>query len=143
MIISENAYKIMMMGHDFDKYAAEQGIRDPFKISQELFSKRCNKIEDEDGFWIVKGGEDPEEPSRAEKDAWIKMRDEYVARRVFYEIGYDDFLWETRPHDYECAYDISYMQKLDEFVPCCAKERQCRMDCPKYFECIVEGSKKI
>ena len=73
---------------------------------------------------------DPDEPTRAEKDAYIMMRDEYVARRVFEEIGYEAFLDYTVPGR---TYDISFLR--DELFPCESLDEQCAIFCPKYAEC--------
>jgi hypothetical protein len=86
--------------------------------------------------------EDPAEPTRAEKDAWIAMRDEYVARRCFNEIGYESFLFHTKPYDHECNYDISYLREEDEFVPCKSADKQCAFDCVKFAECALNGTWK-
>lgn len=144
--ISENGWKAMNISTDFSKYAREHGIRDPFEVSRQLFSKRC-RTEGTDLIveidWDEETGkvkEDPDEPTRAEKDAYIKMRDEYVARRCFYEIGYDSFLAHTQPKDYECNYDISYMRNEIEFIPCKSADHQCTFDCPKFAECALNGT---
>lgn len=143
IVISENGFKVMNISADFDKYAREHGIRDPFEVSRQLFSKRMHR--NKDGSTIVdiewdeetgKIKEDPDEPTRAEKDAYIKMRDEYTARRCFYEIGYESFLFHTKPYDYECNYDISYMREQNEFVPCKSVDGQCSFYCPQYWCCI-------
>lgn len=97
-IVSADEAKAMLFSSDFYKYAHAQGIENPFEVNQ----------------------------TRAERDAWIRMRDEYIARRCFYEIGYDMFLAHTKPGD---TYDISYMRDLDEFVPCRSADRQCAMFC--------------
>lgn len=110
-------YKVMQFNSDFYEYARAQGIRDPFRASREI-------------------------PTRAEKDAWIRMRDEYIARRCFYEIGYESFLFHTKPHDYECNYDISHLREEDEFVPCLSADRQCMMTCHRYAECALQGTRK-
>ena len=73
---------------------------------------------------------DPNEPTRAEKDAYIMMRDEYIARRVFAEIGYEAFLDYTVPGR---TYDISFLR--DELFPCESLDEQCVMFCPKYADC--------
>lgn len=149
IIISEDGFKAMDFSADFNKFAKEHNIRDPFEVSRKLFSKRCHhnkdgsmsvdfEIDDETG----KIKEDAEEPSRAEKDAWIKMRDEYIAMRCFYEIGYDSFLFHTKPHDYECNYDISYMRKSDRFVPCLSADRQCMLTCHRFMKCAINGAWK-
>ena len=143
IVISEDGFKAINISADFDKYAREHGIRDPFEVSRQLFSKRIHRNADGstsvDIEWDEETGkikEDPAEPTRAEKDAYIKMRDEYTARRCFYEIGYESFLFHTKPYDYECNYDISYMRKQNEFVPCKSADEQCSFYCPKYWCCI-------
>lgn len=142
VVISTDAYQAMEFSADFNKFAKEHNIRDPFKVSQDLFSKRCHRNEDGSMSvsidWDEETGkikDDPAEPTRAEKDAWIKMRDEYIASRCFYEIGYDSFLFHTKPHDYECSYDISYMRELDEFVPCHSADAQCMLTCHRFVDC--------
>ena len=141
IVVSENGFKAMIFSADFTKYAREHGIRDPFEVSRQLFSKRCRREGTDlivDFDWDEETGkikEDPDEPTRAEKDAYIKMRDEYVARRCFYEIGYEMFLAHTKKHDYECNYDISYMRELDEFIPCHSADAQCMLTCHRFVDC--------
>lgn len=149
IVISEDGFKAMNISADFRKYAREHGIRDPFEVSQQLFKKRCHRNKDGstsvDVEWDEETGkikEDPDEPTRAEKDAYIRMRDEYVARRCFYEIGYESFLFHTQPKDYERNYDISYMRNEIEFIPCKSADRQCTFDCPKFAECAINGTWK-
>lgn len=141
IVISENGFKAINISADFAKYAREHGIRDPFEVSRQLFKKRC-RTEGTDLIvefdWDEKTGkikEDPDEPTRAEKDAYIKMRDEYIASRCFYKIGYDSFLFHTKPHDYENNYDVSYMRGLDEFVPCRSADAQCMLTCHRFVDC--------
>ena len=148
IVVSEDGFKAMNISAGFAKYARERGIRDPFEVSRQLFSKRCRR-EGTDMIveidWDEKTGkikEDPEEPTRAEKDAYIKMRDEYVARRCFNEVGYTSFLFHTQPKDYECSYDISYMRVEDEFVPCKSADCQCNMFCHRFAECAINGTWK-
>ena len=148
IVVSEDGFKAMNISAGFSKYAREHGIRDPFEVSRQLFSKRCRREGTDliiDFDWDEETGkikEDPEEPTRAEKDAYIKMRDEYVARRCFYEIGYESFLFHTQPKDYECNYDISYMRNEIEFIPCKSADGQCTFDCPKFAECALNGTWK-
>ena len=136
IVVSEDGFKAMNISADFSKYAREHGIRDPFEVSRQLFSKRCRR-EGTDMIvefdWDEETGkikEDPDEPARAEKDAYIMMRDEYIARRVFAEIGYEAFLSHTTPGR---TYDISFLR--DELFPCESLDEQCSMFCPKYAEC--------
>ena len=136
IVVSETGWKAIGFSSDFKKYAREKGIRDPFEVSQKLFAKRVKRNEDGSATVRIEQDEngkilpDPDEPTRAEKDAWIMMRDEYVARRVFAEIGYEAFLSHTTPGR---TYDISFLR--DELFPCESLDEQCSMFCPKYAEC--------
>ena len=136
IVVSETGWKAMGFSSDFKKYAREKGIRDPFEVSQKLFAKRVKRNEDGSATVRIEQDEngkilpDPDEPTRAEKDAWIMMRDEYVARRVFAEIGYEAFVSHTTPGR---TYDISFLR--DELFPCESLDEQCSMFCPKYAEC--------
>ena len=136
IVVSETGWKAMGFSSDFKKYAREKGIRDPFEVSQKLFAKRVKRNEDGSATVRIEQDEngkilpDPDEPTRAEKDAYIMMRDEYVARRVFEEIGYEAFLDYTVPGR---TYDISFLR--DELFPCESLDEQCSMFCPKYADC--------
>ena len=143
IVVSETGWKAMGFQSDFKKYAREKGIRDPFEISQKLFAKRVKRNEDGSTIVRIKQDEngkilpDPEEPTRAEKDAYIMMRDEYVARRVFEEIGYEAFLQHTKP---DKTYDISFLR--NELFPCNSADHQCSFDCVKFAECALNGTWK-
>lgn len=147
IVISEDGFKVMNFSIDFTKCAREHGIRDPFEVSRQLFSKRIYRNED-GGISVTierdeetdKVKEDPAEPTREEKDNWIAMRDEYIARRCFNEIGYESFLFHTKPYNYECNYDISHMRNEIEFVPCKSADKQCAFDCVKFAECALNGT---
>ena len=136
IVVSETGWKAMGFSADFKKYAHEKGIRDPFEVSQKLFAKRVKRNEDGSTTVRIEQDEngkilpDPDEPTRAEKDAYIMMRDEYIARRVFEEIGYEAFLDYTVPGR---TYDISFLR--DELFPCESLDEQCSMFCPKYADC--------
>lgn len=148
IVVSENGWKAMGFSSDFKKYAREKGIRDPFEVSQKLFAKRVKRNEDGSTTVRIEQDEngkilpDPDEPSRAEKEAYIKMRDEYVARRCFYEIGYESFLAHTQKPNYECSYDVSYLRDSIEFIPCKSADHQCTFDCMKFAECALNGTWK-
>ena len=141
--VSENGFKVMNFSSEFESYAKNKGIRNPFKVSMRAFENRCHKNEDGSISMDIEFDEngkikaDPAEPSREERDAYIRMRDEYVARRCFEEIGYEMFLAHTKPGK---TYDISYMRDMEEFVPCRSADRQCAFDCCKYAECALQGA---
>ena len=150
IIVSENGFKAMNYSAEFAKHARERGIRDPFEVSMQLFSKRYRK--EADGTHVLDIDIDPAtgkvrpvaaEPTRAEKDAYIRMRDEYVAERCFAEIGYQMFLDHTLPaEESHSAYDVSYLRRLEKFVPCRAADRQCSLYCPKFADCAIDGTWK-
>lgn len=141
--VSENGFKAMNFSSEFESYAKSKSIRNPFKVSMQAFENRCHKNEDGSISMDIEFDEngkikaDPAEPSREERDAYICMRDEYVARRCFEEIGYEMFLAHTKPGG---TYDISYMRDMEEFVPCRSPDRQCAFDCCKYAECALQGA---
>ena len=141
--VSENGFRVMNFSSEFESYAKSKGIRNPFKVSMQAFENRCHKNEDGSISMDIEFDEngkikaDPAEPSREERDAYIRMRDEYVARRCFEEIGYEMFLAHTKPGK---TYDISYMRDMEEFVPCRSADRQCAFDCCKYAECVLQGA---
>ena len=141
--VSENGFRVMNFSSEFESYAKSKGIRNPFKVSMQAFENRCHKNEDGSISMDIEFDEngkikaDPAEPSREERDAYIRMRDEYVARRCFEEIGYEMFLAHTKPGK---TYDISYMRNMEEFVPCRSADRQCAFDCCKYAECALQGA---
>ena len=141
--VSENGFKAMNFSSEFESYAKSKGIRNPFKVSMQAFENRCHKNEDGSISMDIEFDEngkikaDPAEPTREERDTYIRMRDEYVARRCFEEIGYEMFLAHTKPGE---AYDISYMRDMEEFVPCRSADRQCAFDCCKYAECVLQGT---
>lgn len=139
IVVSENEMKAINFSSDFHKYAAAQGIRDPFRVQQEIFARRIKRHEDGTMTVELGGEEEFGNPSRTEKDTWIRMRDEYVARRCFEEIGYESFYVRTTP---DRCYDISYMRTQDEFVPCKSADRQCSMECHRYIECALRGEWK-
>ena len=136
VIVNETGWRAMGFSSDFKKYAREKGIRDPFEVSQKLFAKRVKRNEDGSATFRIEQDEngkilpDPDEPTRAEKNAYIMMRNEYIARRVFAEIGYEAFLDYTVPGR---TYDISFLR--DELFPCESLDEQCAIFCPKYAEC--------
>ena len=113
-VISENEARAMDFSSDFKKYAMEQGIQDPFEISRKIMSKHTQMYPDGtilvDIEWDKETGKIKEYPrisTKVERDAYIVMRDKYIARRCFEEIGYESFYNRTHP---QRIYDISDMR---------------------------------
>lgn len=146
IVMNENDFRAMNFSSEFETYAKSKGIRNPFKVSIQAFRDRCHKNKDGSISMNVEFDEngkiktDPFEPSKEERDTYIRMRDEYVARRCFEEIGYEMFLAYTKPGK---TYDISYMRDMEEFVPCRSADRQCALECCKYAECALQGAYRL
>lgn len=67
---------------------------------------------------------------KAERDEYMRQRDEWIAMEVFHEYGYDDFLMECE----------AFHQLSEEFRnsvrPCDSRnEPQCNMFCPIFNQC--------
>lgn len=141
--INKNDFIAMSFNSEFESYAKSKGIRNPFQVSMRAFKNRCHKNEDGSTSIDIEFDEngkikaDPAEPSQEERDTYIRMRNEYIARRCFEEIGYDMFLGCTAPGE---TYDISYMRNMEEFVPCRSADRQCTLECYKYAECALQDA---
>ena len=124
IIVDIDGFKIMNFSKDFENEMEQKGIKNPFfqnirKNSNEIIERKS---------------------TRAEKDEYIKMRDEYIARRCFKEIGYESFLNHTKLNN---TYDISYMRGQEEFVPCKSADGQCSFDCPKFAECVLNNARGL
>ena len=133
----------MEFNSNFNKYACEQSIRNPFEVKGKLISKHTRMNPDGsisvDIKWDEKTGKIKDESTRVERDTYIIMRNKYIARRYFEEIGYEMFLTHTKPNK---TYDISDMRIQDEFVPCKSANHQCSFDCHRYAECVINGAWK-
>ena len=68
-MISEKGTSIMNMQSDFKRYAASLGIRDPFKVSQDLF----NKCVSHKGS-VTYINEQSEDDKKLERDQYIMIR---------------------------------------------------------------------
>ena len=127
IVISEKGAAVMDMISDFHRYAASLGIRDPFKVSQQLFSKRVTH----NGLITYideQSAEDRElEPTKEERDNYIIMREKYVAERIFNEIGYEYFMQHT-----EGSYQNCLEEWRKNFLPCESADGQCCMECVKF-----------
>lgn len=127
IVTSEKGAAVMDLYFDFYEYAASLGIRDPFKVSQQLFSKRVAH----NGpitYIDEQSAEDRElEPTKEERDNYIVMREKYIAERVFNEIGYEYFMQQT-----ECSYQGCLEEWRKSFLPCESADGQCCMECVKF-----------
>ena len=128
IIVSHETARIMDFSYDFSKYAKSKGIKDPFQTKREIFAKHIKN-----GSIEISKMEEMCEPTKAEIEAYVKMREEYIADRVFKEIGYERFLQQISPN-------YTYLRIKDKFVPCKSADRQCNIFCHRYAECALEGT---
>lgn len=98
---------------EWTKVAKEQGIVNPYK-----FFKPSSYEFDEEGRLI----------SDVDFGSYSKMRDEYVARRVFEEEGFAAFEVQT------CG-GLEYLRDKPEFVPCKSADGQCSLFCSQRKKC--------
>ena len=128
--ITPTGMLIMNAIDEFCNIMQEKGVRNPFKIEQNLFHSYTKKNADISIQMDLDAyREDAQKPSRAEKDAWLIAEHEYIAEKFFNEVGYEEFEYRTRP---KLDYDISYLRDLDKFVPCRSKDGQCMLTCKNF-----------
>lgn len=125
--------QIMDFTSDFEKEAKAQGLRNPFIVMQRSFRNKLDEM-----------AKDKEKlPTKQERDDYVIARNEYVAKRCFYEIDYDTFFYKTALDIYCPEYSVTYLRNLDEFVPCRAKDHQCMAFCPRWADCQVNKTWKL
>ena len=117
--ISNRGYQMLNADLLWDKYAKEHGIRDPFAASRnKLFAVSGIEIEFDEAGRVK---QDPNEPTKEEKDNYRKQKDAFLADWFFYNIDYDAFLFKANEE----------MRQMEKYVPCASIDAQCRMECPK------------
>lgn len=131
IIVSDETARIVEFGSDFINYAKRNGITNPIHVSMTTFAKHIR----DRGIIDINLIKEEEYVSEAEIEAFHKMREEYIANRVFKEIGYERFLKYISPN-------YIYMETEDRFVPCKSADRQCNIFCHRYAECLIEGTWK-
>lgn len=65
---------------------------------------------------------------KKDRDEYIKKKDSYIAEKIFYEVGYNEF----EEFVIECHLDLLDNEK---FKPCLSADRQCNLFCKKYLNC--------
>ena len=136
-MVSDNFMRIMDFEAEFSRHAEAVGIRNPFKVQIAHFAKGCKRDKNGDlvHYWAPEEKDDAEMPSREERENYHRAQDEYVARRCFEELGYEDFLMKTGER-------VRYLRDELEFVPCRSADGQCSFYCPNYFNCVTGGNDK-
>ena len=130
MELSTNAAAQLIYDIEFQNWAKEEGLRDPFEIHRKLFRKRCKKDEDTGAYHYDMSYVDPEEPSDEEKRVFGLIEYMFIIDRIFAELGYEAALERA-----ELWRENAIRQYLDKKKPCEAAERQCDMRCKYFLEC--------
>jgi len=128
--LSTNAAAQLIYDIEFQNWAKEEGLRDPFEIHRKLFRKRCKKDEDTGAYHYDMSYVDPEEPSDEEKRVFSLIEYMFIIDRIFAELGYEAALERA-----ELWRENAIRQYLDKKKPCEAAERQCDMRCKYFLEC--------
>lgn len=127
--ISMAGTKILQIEEDWLDEARERGLVNPIKV-------RINKFRQEERLFngspirvFVDNEVTQEEKDNYEQISkiWYEQKDEYMARRIFNEVGYEHFVKyaESRP-------SIAWMLADKRFEACQAQEGQCTLFCVNY-----------
>ena len=73
------------------------------------------------------------ETTKAERDKYYDVRDKYLAKRCFEELGYENFL----------QYATKDMIAAKGYEPCRAAGGQCRFDCVRFAECALQAAEGL
>lgn len=130
MELSTNALAQLIYDVEFQEWAKEEELRDPFEVHRKLFKKRCKKDEDMKVYRYDMSYIDPEEPSDEEKRVFSLINYMFVIDKIFAELGYEAALERA-----EMWREDAVRQYLDKKKPCEAAERQCDMRCKYFLEC--------
>ena len=130
MELSTNAAAQLIYNIEFQEWAKEEGLRDPFEVHRKLFRKRCRKDEDTGAYHYDMSYVDPEEPSDEEKRVFSLIEYMFIIDKIFADLGYEAALERA-----ELWREDAVRQYLDKKKPCEAAERQCDMRCKYFLEC--------
>ena len=130
MELSTNAAAQLIYNIEFQNWAKEERLRDPFEVHRKLFRKRCRKDEDTGAYHYDMSYVDPEEPSDEEKRVFSLIEYMFIIDKIFAELGYEAALERA-----ELWREDAVRQYLDKKKPCEAAERQCDMRCKYFLEC--------
>ena len=129
--ISAAGFKRMEYSGEFEKMMKDKGIVSPFALQQRAASKLFSKVSIGD-FKSFKRRNVPNEEllrdgeTAIDKEEWIRLRDEYVVKKLFAEFG-----WEAIERDLEYEH-LQYLK--EELKPCEGAGGQCVLFC-HYFPC--------
>jgi hypothetical protein len=120
IVVSAVGFARMEYSSEFEKMMKSQGYTNPFVLQRHAAKRLFKEIDTKS---------EPQVPKNVKTlpvDEWILKRDEYIARKVFEEFGWEEVQWDIRTNHLE--------HLLDELKPCEDPIGQCSLFC-KFFPC--------
>lgn len=124
--------KILMIEDDWSYEARERGLTNPIRLRIDKFRKEERMFSGKPIPVYVTDETTQEEKEHYEQvcKTWYEQKNEYMAKRIFNEIGYDYFVKfaESKP-------EIAWMLNDEHFKACQSSNGQCSLYCLDYGEC--------
>ena len=113
IVLSEVGFARITYSEDFEKMMKEQGYTSPFILQQRVVCKLFNKEKK------MKENSPQDDVKTLSTDDWILQRDEYIARQVFKNYGWEAVQWDIKTNHLE--------HLLEELKPCESADGQCNL----------------
>lgn len=121
IVLSEDGFARIKYSEDFEKMMKKQGYTSPFVLQQRVVRKLFNKEKE-----MKENSPIPDDVKTLSIDDWILQRDEYIARQVFKNYGWEAVQWDIKTNHLE--------HLLEELKPCESADGQCNLLC-HHFPC--------
>lgn len=121
IVLSEDGFARIKYSEDFKKMMKKQGYTSPFVLQQRIARKLFNKEKE-----MKENSPIPDDVKTLSIDDWILQRDEYIARQVFKNYGWEAVQWDIKTNHLE--------HLLEELKPCESADGQCNLLC-HHFPC--------
>lgn len=121
IVLSEVGFARIKYSEDFEKMMKEQGYTSPFVLQQRVVRKLFNKEKK-----MKENSPVLNDVKTLSIDDWILQRDEYIARQVFKNYGWEAVQWDIKTNHLE--------HLLEELKPCENADGQCNLFC-HHFPC--------
>lgn len=121
IVLSEDGFARIKYSEDFEKMMKEQGYTSPFILQQRVVRKLFNKEKE-----MKENSSIPDDVKTLSIDDWILQRDEYIARQIFKNYGWEAVQWDIKTNHLE--------HLLEELKPCESADGQCNLLC-HHFPC--------
>lgn len=128
IVLSKAGAVAMKASEDFDyKVAPSMGLRDVIRMKRDYLCSTLHTYEEEYGTTVERVDSDLECPSNEEIDEYIRAREEYVAKEVLIQCGWDEFVKRCQL--------VGIEDYIDECLPCDGLGGQCNMACGHWNRC--------